>query len=311
MNHLYFNIYEFQIEIKSSDLPLKNLKIIQEFSFFSVQTLLAPATQIKISNLPLFAKQGILIGKTRMCEVRQVSFGKRQMIYSYHGRVLAVVYDSSFGGRRQIEIQAHNVEAVDDILYFLINSLAGEHLDATGIMRIHAFSFAGPKKTPLVFGPSGSGKSSLALELLNHQDCHLFSDEITLVNLANLNLRPFPLQISSDSSGAESAGHGKFTYFFKSKAQVPVSKTQVAASGKLTDVYLLQPGVFKHLRFAVEIILGAGLPQMWEYMLRLNNFSTLLKIFKNRIRLLKYLRTLPIHDLNKMDSIAARFSALL
>lgn len=301
MNALYFDIYDYRIEIKSSSHALKNLKVNADFSFFSTEKNFNNHLQIKIAEFTPFEKRGLFIGKTRMCEVRQTGVCERQLIYSSHGRTLAVVYDKSCGWQRQIHMQVQAPEAIDDILYFIINSCAGEYLDAHGIMRVHAFSYMTEEAT-LVYGASGTGKSTLALAVLSSTTALLYSDEISLYDLNRRCLLPYPLRISVAESAGEASEALKFNIYFDKKNLIPIPAARIAPASLLTETFILSPmaagqyslNTWGRVQFVFNLLAGAGLIQMWEYLLRLNNFSVLIKILGNRARLASHLLKKPV-----------------
>jgi hypothetical protein len=130
MNTLYFKLYDFFVEVKSSDTPLKHLKINSELAFFSVMKPEPSHLVVHISALPVLFREGFFIGRTKMCEVRQVGFSKRQLIYEKVGRTLAIVKDNAIEDPREIELLAHNQEIIDEILFKLIIACARESLES-------------------------------------------------------------------------------------------------------------------------------------------------------------------------------------
>lgn len=296
MNKLYFDIYNYQIEIVSSEFALRHLKINTDFSFFAVSKNSATNLQVSLTELRPLVKEGIRIGTTRMCEVRQVGLRKRQLIYRKSGRTLAVVSDTTSSVVRKVEIQALNTEIIDDILYFLINACAGEFLDTHGIMRVHAFSFFG-ECGGIVYGPSGSGKSTLALSFLNHSTVKIYSDEISLFSIRQKKLFPYPIRISADATLATASGIAKFNVYFGKKTLFVIPDGRVGPITPAKLLFILKPNARvtaaatrkDKLKFAFEIIFGLGLIQMWEYLLRLDNIAVLFKIFLQRLKLAFYL----------------------
>ena len=292
MNALYFNIYDYRIEIKSADFPLKHLKINADFSFFSTLKNSDNQLQVTITELRPFTKKGFKVGSTRMCEVRQVGFRSRQLIYSNSGRALAIVSDTTSATGRKVEIQAINPEIIDDVLYFLVNACAGEFLDANGIMRVHAFSFLGDSGR-IVYGASGAGKSTLALSILNNSALRIYSDEISLFDLRRKILLPYPIRISAADSGSANDGTAKFNIYFGKKTLFKIPDERIAPVAPVKALFILKPGEtenasanwYDKLKLAFEISFGIGLIQMWEYFLRLDNFGVLFVIFYRRLKL--------------------------
>ena len=130
MNTLYFKLYDYNVEVKSSDTPLKHLKINSELAFFSVFKSEASHLIVHISDIPVLFREGLYIGKTKTCEVRQVSLSRRQLIYEKIGRTTAIVTDDTNNAVREIELLAQNQETIDEILLKLIVSCARETLES-------------------------------------------------------------------------------------------------------------------------------------------------------------------------------------
>ncbi len=325
MNVLRFNIYDYQIEIKSSAFPLKNLKTNIDFSFFSVAQISACNLQIFIAELRLVQPQGIKLGTTAMCEVRQTGLHSRQLIYRHAGRTLAVLFDSTSETVRKIEIQTLTPEVIDDIHYFALNSCAGEFLDTQGLMRVHALSFAG-QTAVIVHGSPGAGKSTLAHGLLNETSCNVYSDEITIFDIYNNRLLPYPLRVALKESDPQQDTPAKFNVFFDRKSAFAIPQERVAVPMPPRTVFLLRIGHFpqsaaglaSRAMFWLDVVSGRGLIQMWEFLLRPGNLKTIAKILRNRLRLAKKLLRLkpeivggrlPLEEnLKRMTSISSELS---
>lgn len=311
MNSVFFNIYNYKIKIESSEFDTDQLKINHDFDYFSSISDSNYQLSIRINKLSNFIEKGFFIGKTFMCEVRQVSYNERQLIYRNKSIILAVVKDLTSSEPRQIEIFAQNQEIIDDVLYFLIHSCVGEYLDYSGLVRIHALSYKSIDQTCIVYGPSGSGKSTLALSLLNHDSVKIYSDEITILDIKNKVLLPYPIRIATADFKPTAEKLYKFTYFFNLKNLVPIEKNRIASENPLTHFYCLADIKKPKIFYFFNIMFGLGLIQMWEYMLRLNNFKTLLKIFINRFKLCLILKNYTFFTIQKQASLEEKTRILL
>lgn len=77
----------------------------------------------------------------------------------------------------------------------VVLSFVGEWLDRKGIHRIHALGVASETAGALFLAPSGTGKSTLALELLKRSRLRLLSDDTPLVT-AEAEMLGFPQRIA-------------------------------------------------------------------------------------------------------------------
>lgn len=311
MNSVFFNIYDYKIKIESSEFSTDQLKINYDFEYFSSKFDSGYQLYIRINRLSNFVEKGFLIGRTFMCEVRQVSYNERQLIYREKAALLAVVKDVTSSNIRQVEILAQNQQIIDDILYFLIHSCVGEHLDCAGLVRIHALSYKSTDQTSIVYGPSGSGKSTLALNLLNHDSVKIYSDEITILDIKNKVLLPYPIRIATADFKPTAEKPCKFTYFFNLKNLIPIEKNRIASETPLTNFYCIADFKKPKIFYFSSIMLGFGLIQMWEYLLRLNNLKSLLKILINRIKLCLVLNNYTFVVLKKQDILEEKIRVLL
>lgn len=311
MDLLNFNIYGYCIEISSTDYPLRDLKVCSDFRFFAVKDAGHPKLQIKIKKLETFTLRGIAIGKTSMCQVRQVSVSHRQLVYRKDDQTLALVNDSSDSNLRKIEINAANAAIIDDVLYFIVNSCSGEYLDYKGLMRIHALSFSSPNRGGVVYGFPGAGKSTVAVGLLQNESVRIFSDEISILDINNQMLLPFPIRLAvaeiSDKTGLAT----KFNYFFNTKYLISLDNEKIAQRCGLTHFHFLDNSKKPIFYYLLSIVLGIGLIQMWEYLVRFNNLPTLLRIAFNRFRLCRLLCASRFGYLDRNLSLEEKLKALL
>ncbi len=306
---IFFNIYGYTIRIESSDYDLSKLKMSEDFRYFQCEKSADSRLQVQISQVTTIAKsdfKGFKIGRTEMCEVRQVSFSTRQLIYRCQNETLAVVSDRA-KKIRYIEVKTLNCEILEDVLYFLINSCVGEHMDSNGLMRIHAVSFKKSDKIGLIYGSQGSGKSTLALSLLALDVVQLYSDEVSVFDIKNKTLHPYPIRIASLDLPADKPSLSKFNYFFNKKKLVAIPPAKIALSGALTHLYSLNQAKSS---VGPSLIVGIGLIQMWEYLLRFNNLPTLVKIFVNRIQMIFLLARYPFIRISRNSSLSAKIELI-
>ncbi|MEQ1724027.1 MAG: hypothetical protein ABL930_12695, partial [Pseudobdellovibrio sp.] len=194
---LALNIYGYTVLIESDLFNCENLKAAIDFAHFT-EINSSNEYHLRIYLYELKSKEtgGLYLGKTKMCRVRQRSFNSRELEYIYNNHTIAIVNDSTSEKNRRLEIKAENTDVIDDILYFFLNSSAGEYLESHGMMRLHALSYKISDQGILVHGAPGYGKSTLALELIKNPLVEIFSDEITIINLKTKLIHPYPLRIA-------------------------------------------------------------------------------------------------------------------
>lgn len=108
----------------------------------------------------------------------------------YFGRGLAV-FDREGG---TCEAHSPDPHLLREIVYLLILSTVGEHLDGRGLHRIHALGVNHRGHGVLLLLPSGGGKSTMAMALLRTGDVSLLSEDTPLVDRRG-RIHPFPLCI--------------------------------------------------------------------------------------------------------------------
>lgn len=104
-----------------------------------------------------------------------------RLIYEYSGGAILELIRS--GGSSRGRLISDNEELADELAYLFLQSEIGRFLDGQGLHRVHALGIGLPNgKAALVLLPSGGGKSTLALELLQREGCVLLSDDSPLVD---------------------------------------------------------------------------------------------------------------------------------
>jgi hypothetical protein len=117
-----------------------------------------------------------------------------KIYYEYSGGAILEVER----GRRQSygRLTSANIELADEIAYLYLQSEIGRFLDEQGLHRVHALGIGLPNgQAVLVLLPSGGGKSTLALELLQREGCVLLSDDTPLVDRFG-RVHPYLLRLS-------------------------------------------------------------------------------------------------------------------
>ena len=118
-------------------------------------------------------------------------------VVDYFGRAVSLVDRR----RTHIVVQGENANLVHEAAYHFLLSRIGEHLDALGLVRLHALGLCGPTGAIAVMLPSGGGKSTLALRALRDSDCRLLSEDSPVIDRHGI-ARPFPLRIGINETDA-------------------------------------------------------------------------------------------------------------
>jgi hypothetical protein len=119
-------------------------------------------------------------------------------VVDYFGRAALVVARRSGDALVEGEDPQLVREAANN---FLISRI-GEHVNARGLVRLHALGLAGSAGGVAVVMPSGGGKSTLALRALETEGCRLLSEDSPLLDRHG-RLHPFPLRIGVNPTDAD------------------------------------------------------------------------------------------------------------
>ena len=170
----------------------------RDFAWFEEPSLLRPpAVRVTVRRGPP--------DFDRFGELRAAFVTPRNVVYQdadttvvdYFGRAI-----SALDRRRgHLVVQGEDAGLVHEAAYHFLLSRIGEHLDAQGLVRLHALGLSGPAGAIAVMLPSGGGKSTLALRALRERDCRLLSEDSPLIDRQGI-VHPFPLRIGINPSDA-------------------------------------------------------------------------------------------------------------
>jgi hypothetical protein len=118
-------------------------------------------------------------------------------VVDYQGvvRVLVDATETHVDVRGEVGGVAHEA-----VYYFLLGRI-GRHLDANGLVRVHALGLAGDDGGVVVLLPSSGGKSSLAMQSVTRGEGMLCSEDSPLLDRRG-RLHPFPLRIAVGATTA-------------------------------------------------------------------------------------------------------------
>lgn len=172
------------------DWPDVTDELRRDFWWFRTNNTLAPALRLTLERrAPDF---------DRFDGLRSTFVTPRNVVYQdggttvidYFGRA-ALVIDRKTG---HAVVQGEDSSLVHEAANNVVMSRVGEHLNARGLVRLHAVGLAGPGGGVAVVMPSGGGKSTLALRALDDDRCRLVSEDSPLIDRHGL-MHPFPLRI--------------------------------------------------------------------------------------------------------------------
>lgn len=110
--------------------------------------------------------------------------------YFGQGVVVELKHESRF------TIYSTDNNFLQEAFYLMVLSLFGQHVDRIGMLRVHALSICYRDTAFLLPIPSGGGKSTMAISLLEEADIKLISDDEPLVD-NECNIHPFHTRIGT------------------------------------------------------------------------------------------------------------------
>jgi hypothetical protein len=118
-------------------------------------------------------------------------------IVDYFGRAVTV-YDRRADA---VVVQGEDQHLVHEAAYHFIVSAIGRHLESRWLPRLHALGVVGAQGGVAIMLPSGGGKSTLALRMLQTDGIKLLSEDTPLLDRRG-DLHPFPLRIGVNATDA-------------------------------------------------------------------------------------------------------------
>ena len=213
-----------------------------------------------------------------------VVYQHRGVRYYDSGGKALVIYDMRHG---HAEVHSLDRDLLREKCYLLVMTRVGEELDRRGLHRIHAMGVVHGGHAVLCLMPSGAGKTTLALSLLERRDFSLLSEEVPLVSRGG-RLHAFPIRIGV-VEGTPLAVPSRFLHRFRRSRRGPkvLIDTRYYAD-RIADV--AEPGMvlvgrrvgpgeagvapLSRLRGLAALmrfcVAGSGLPELLEYLLRLD-----------------------------------------
>jgi hypothetical protein len=185
---LTFNFYGLTIAVNSASADLVE-EVRRYFSYF-----VASAGEAKVQldlrlTAPPYAELPALAAA--FFTPRNVCFKHGQISYlDYFGEGLAV-YDRQ---RQQCVVYGTNYDLLHEIAYLFILSTVGQYLDSQHLHRLHSLGVTYQDRGVLLLLPSGGGKSTMALELMQQPGFMLLGEDTPLIDRRG-RILPFPLRL--------------------------------------------------------------------------------------------------------------------
>lgn len=223
-------------------------------------------------------------GTTRLVRTKDaIVYQRRGVRYYDSGGNALVIYDMR---RRRAEVHSPDRDLLREKCYLLVMTGVGDELDRRALHRIHAMGVVHGGRAVLCLMPSGAGKTTLAMSLLERRDFSLLSEEIPLVSRTGC-LYPFPVRIGVVEGTALDVPP-RYLHRFRRSRQGPkvlidsryyadriagpaepgivfVGRRVGPGEAGVTPLSRMR-GFAALLRFCVA---GSGIPQLLEYLLRL------------------------------------------
>ena len=139
----------------------------------------------------------------------------RNVIFS--GRNLKII--DYFGNGAVVEDMKSNTFTIygkdnnflQESFYLLVMSLFGQHCDRKGMLRIHALTFSYNDSAVIFSAPSGGGKSTMALSILEKECFKLISDDEAVIT-ASGHVLTLPIRIGTLDRNKISSIPKKYVY---------------------------------------------------------------------------------------------------
>ena len=244
---------------------------------------------------------GIRLFQTRVARVHQTWQGREiQHLKRAHILVLERLLKKRrarpVSVTRFLRISAESSEQLFESAWLALLSILGEELDCLGFHRLHALGVRSGAQGLAFFSNSGVGKSTFGYRILSRTGLGIFGDEVPLLNQSGF-LCPLPLPIAcAQPEGRHFAEGMRFRKsIFADKLILPIPPNRRAKSAQLGNLIWMRKSEQVSLRRVSgwriagplfwHFVVGVGVPQMAEFMLRWSNLWSLVRIAFSRLRI--------------------------
>ncbi len=326
MYQVSFDFHGVQVSLSASQTNAGIAKkamewIAEDFNFFLIPNARNYEIEFRLLGTPSpYSLPGIPVFKTRMC--RAFGFGSRRICNYGDGSIVEAL--SRPEGRRVFNVYSQNENELYEFTYVALLSAIGEALDRKKFHRVHALGISNQGSAVLVHLPSGGGKSSLASAFLKQGEFSILSDESPL--LKDGKVYPFPNHVALAAETAKELAPKTARLFkrkyFPSKMVFSIPLNKISAAQPLQAVLFGRRtrGAPKIIRISKwkaaihlfkDVVVGAGLVQMAEFMLRTDNIWNLTKIAFSRLNeATKILRNTPCYEFKMSPNLEENANAL-
>jgi hypothetical protein len=264
--------------------------------------------------------QGLALIRTPAC--RAFGIGRERNCEYVDGTLL---FSSRERGKERFEIHGDTAEGIHETAWETILSALGEALDRKGAHRVHALGIELGGRAGLLIMPSGGGKSTLAsLCAKQAGPIRILSDESPLVY--DDKILPFPLRFALEPAAAEGMGREGRIFQrrrFPAKMLFALDAHRVGRASEPAFLLLGSRrraaearirGASRFLAWAEltrSLVVGIGIAQMREHLLRLENLPVLARVFLSRLRAATRLAwTIPVFRLETSTDPERTWAAL-
>jgi hypothetical protein len=228
-----------------------------------------------------------------------VVYKNRDLLYYDSGGEALVIYDTR---DNSAEIHSLSYDLLFEKSYLMISSRVGELLDRANRHRIHAMGIAIEGQGIICVLPMGGGKTTLALSLLELDGFQLLSEEIPLVSKDG-RLHPFPIRMGVMETDGLSIPEVYLKPFNrkhhgpKTLIDIEYFRHRIATTAEPGFFFLgkrvhsTKPSIRRISKFRAFLamyhacVVGVGVPQLLEYLLRfdLHDLARQLPILWSRL----------------------------
>jgi hypothetical protein len=205
VNALHFTFYGITLQVCCDD-PEVATRVAGDFSYFRTEretAVWSGDVEIKAyRRAPSYENLPALPATVHTA--RNISYSDGDITYiDYFGRALAI-YDRRASS---LSVESEHPHLLHEIVFLTILSRVGAKLEAKGMHRVHALAVVRGGDAALFAMPSGSGKTSLAMEFLRHGGSfQIAAEDSPLVDRSG-RLLPFPLRFGVKEKPENIAEH--------------------------------------------------------------------------------------------------------